>query len=391
MRPLSFARHLPFFGWQVTVLTPANAPSQSAADAAALAGLTTDVVATPFFDPLRIPRRIASRVHADRVASWLTFPDDAIGWLPGVLSAHDRLPRFDALLSSSPPPTAHLIAAHLQARTGVPWVADLRDPWADYHHEVLPRPDLRRWADRWLERTVLRRASRIVTISKPLASWMERIYERTVDVLPNGFEPDATIVHRPTPMGPLLVRYLGKVHPTFQDPKPFLVAVRRLLDDGRLGATDLTLEFYVVGAGRTYLESLISMLRLDVVARCLPIVPRSQALALTAEADVALVFDWAGEGDLARGVVPVKLYDALGTRTPILLANAHHGAARAIVEETGAGIVASNDNAMADAILELRRRKRAGHAFTVPESPGRSRYERSAIARDLASMLDAIS
>jgi hypothetical protein len=76
-----------------------------------------------------------------RATSWFLMPDSYIGWQPFALrAAHDVLAAdpADALLSSGPPETNHLVGLALQRRYGLPWLADFRDPWFALHLHPAP-------------------------------------------------------------------------------------------------------------------------------------------------------------------------------------------------------------------------------------------------------------
>ncbi|MDX6642953.1 MAG: hypothetical protein QOD76_915, partial [Solirubrobacteraceae bacterium] len=75
----------------------------------------------------------------------LVVPDLAIvGWLPFALPralSLARRERFDCVITTSPPHSAHLIGLALRRR-GVPWVADFRDGWTF-------ESDRQEWPLRW--------------------------------------------------------------------------------------------------------------------------------------------------------------------------------------------------------------------------------------------------
>src|SRR5207237_811435 len=81
-------------------------------------------------------------------------------WVPAALEACRgavATERPDALLTSSPPHTIHLVGRLLKARYGLPWIADYRDPWA----HGLARPLAPGWWAGWerlKEKAVLRAA-----------------------------------------------------------------------------------------------------------------------------------------------------------------------------------------------------------------------------------------
>ncbi len=73
-------------------------------------------------DTYKPPSRLASVVVPDlSLGTWLPFA------LPAALGLARRR-RFDCVLTSSPPPSTHLIGLALRRR-GIPWIAELRDGW----------------------------------------------------------------------------------------------------------------------------------------------------------------------------------------------------------------------------------------------------------------------
>ena len=62
------------------------------------------------------------------------FPDKRIGWLGRALEDGRGLLatwRPDLMIASSPPCTGLIVAKRLSRESGIPWVAELRDPWAN--------------------------------------------------------------------------------------------------------------------------------------------------------------------------------------------------------------------------------------------------------------------
>ncbi len=236
-RPLKMSRYLPEFGCEVTVLTvdPAQAaypdpdPSMLADVPAAV-----QVVRTPSWDPYAAYARLTGKAKADAVgvgfarsealgrkeqlARWLRanvfLPDARVGWVPFAIRAARRLHAaqpFDVVLTTAPPMSLHLIGLALAAQ-GLPWVADFRDPWTDvYYLKELPRSALARRLDLALERRVLRRATRLVSVSASVAAGLGGKVGRPVAVIPNGFDPADFADAAPAldPAGPFTLSFVG--------------------------------------------------------------------------------------------------------------------------------------------------------------------------------------
>lgn len=185
MRPLKFVRHLRAHGWEPVVLcdlwpgaamtgglaerVPADIEvvrdySRRARRAEALwrAGeLPRPAVARPPGRGARLARLVPAALKNPELV-----PLNVHGpHMPHALRAAARLVqgrRFDAILVNADPYAALLVGARLAARTGLPLVADLRDPWAPcaLRRPLRPAP-IRALVDR-LERYVVERAARVV-------------------------------------------------------------------------------------------------------------------------------------------------------------------------------------------------------------------------------------
>ena len=93
-------------------------------------------------------------------------------------------------MSSGPPETNHLVALQLHRDTGLPWLADFRDPWFGLHLHPAPTSWHRARHAR-LERTVLGEANTVVATT----TWFGELLRarlpgpRPVRVIRNGYDP----------------------------------------------------------------------------------------------------------------------------------------------------------------------------------------------------------
>ena len=163
-RVAKFVKYLPEHGWQPTVLTiePAGYYAYDTTLLHEVKQAGVAICRTASWDPTRFFRRHQTiplpsepqRRRLSTVSQLLFVPDNKIGWLPHALRAGRRLLKeraFDAIFSSAPPYTAHLIAARLSRQSGVPLVVDFRDDWVGNPRHVYPTP-LHRYLNGRLER-----------------------------------------------------------------------------------------------------------------------------------------------------------------------------------------------------------------------------------------------
>lgn len=252
------------------------------------------------------------------------MPDLTDWWVkPAIRWAKERARRdgiWDAIISSSGPYTAHLVARALRrgeyARV---WAADFRDLWTNNHQFRGLFPfTLREW---WLERDCLAHADLIVTVSEGLARVLRVKTIRPVRLVPNGFDPDDHAALRTMRAFPNdgLVRlvYTGTLYANQQDPTPLLNAMKHLRDEApELGAR---LRLVVAGAETSPWRECAAAVGVTDLLDDRRLLPREDALCLQRDADALLLIDWPNSD---QGVLTGKLFEYLHATAPILLVSA---------------------------------------------------------------------
>jgi len=209
-RALAFARYLPEYGWQPTVLTPGEAWASNRDDDL-VAQLPHDVrvirtrslESKPSPQPGR-PMREAGPARSQNalrsnIGHMKRFPDAHMGWLPFALAAARRQD-YDVAYSSSGPFTSHLVGLILKRLKRRPWVAELRDGWYRWNRAIFP--DYPAWRDvleRRLEAAALRSADKIILVTDRMATAFRVQYPEIPSdrfaVVSNGFDPAQFSAH----------------------------------------------------------------------------------------------------------------------------------------------------------------------------------------------------
>ncbi len=303
----------------------------------------------------RPPSRLASVVVPD--LSLLT-------WLPFALPAALRLAQarsFDCVLTTSPPPSVHLIGRALRRR-GVPWIAELRDGWGfEPPHPSWPLAAQER-LDHGLERWVLAGADAVIGVTEPIAADLRRRYGIDAEVITNGYDPDDEPAETAEP-DPLLA---PDRHSLVHTGRLALsgVSLERVLEGARLAraedpAVASGLEIVFAGSATADEQRLLAASDLAELVRFVGWLDRPRVLALQRAADALLVVT---EGSGRRSVATGKLFEYLAAGRPILVLGDETEAAR-LVTEAGAGFAASvSDPAAVAAALERLLRDPPGPA-----------------------------
>ena len=153
-------------------------------------------------------------------AELMSTPDPQLFWtVPVVLQALKIIERHEvnAFVITSPPWSAQIAGYFIKKLSGLPWVADLRDPWTD-----VPRYDrfaLTQKFDAFLEKKCLTFADKVVSTSETFTSQLRQKYPNCrkgrFTTLYNGFDEDKFLTPTPTPHDAFTIVHLGTFYPLF--------------------------------------------------------------------------------------------------------------------------------------------------------------------------------
>ena len=389
-RTLSFSRHLPRHGWRPIVLT-AHPRAYELKSEGRLGQIPHDMVVRRAF-ALDTGRHLSLR---GRYLRFLARPDRWISWWLGAVPAGLRLLRADrpALIwSTYPLATTHLVALTLHRLTGIPWVADFRDPMTDADYP--PDPDQRRLF-RWIERQVVRRAARVVfTTESARRMHLDRYPSLDPDrcvVIPNGYEEDdfRDVAPAPSarPPGALHLLHAGIIYPEERDPLPLLRALARLNAEGVLTGQALQVDLRDPGSVEQY-RTIIQDLGLGGVVRLLPNIAHREALLECAAASALLLL----QGPVANAQIPAKTYEYLRLRKPILALTPEGGDTAAVLAECGGAtrIDPGDEHAIHAALPAFVRAVQDG-THPLPDATATARYARHTHAAQLAACFAGLS
>jgi glycosyltransferase involved in cell wall biosynthesis len=406
-RALKFCRYLPEFGVDVDVLAPED-PKWLAVDRPLLEEIpeTTVVHRVPFHGPRAAYRGEALRgtsgllrlaVEARFLWPRLLVPDKAVPWFLNAVPAATRIVRsrgIDAIVTTSPPNSLHLIGAAVAARTGVPWVADFRDPWLENIHRLNDNAGLRlkAAANRRMAQVVAGRATRLVAVTDAIADELAGMHPSArakTAVIENGsdFADFQSLAYRPGER--FTIVHAGSFFGE-RSPRPTLLAVRALLDRRPELRGRMVVRFVgdMRGADREWAGSL----GIDDAWEETGFRPYGEALAAERAADALLLLieHAGGRGD---SVPCGKLWEYFAAGRPILAAVPTHGVAAELIQRYSAGEVRDSDDA--DGLSEaletmIDRRDDGGLPDIVYPEEVRERLSRRTKSKELAAVLQEI-
>jgi glycosyltransferase involved in cell wall biosynthesis len=396
-RSLKLAQYLPALGIETHVLAPDDpkwvhrdpelrVPTQAWIHRARYVGPRARKPAEELRAAQGLERAL---VQAQVTARRLLLPDASVTWNLTAIPAAIRIVRregIDAVITTSPPGSVHLVGAAVQRATGTRWLADLRDPLVANQHrrDDTAAARARQSANEQVARLVARRADAVTCVSESIAQEVRELDPRgAVRVISNGcdFDDFAGLEYRPgsrfriTHTG----SFFGK-----RDPRPFLQAFHD---------ADLDAVARFVGDFRSSDREWASALGLGDRLELVDYLPRVESLRLQrdSEALLLLVPDAGGRG---KGVLSGKVYEYIAAGRPILAVVPTDGAAAGLVRETGSGIVVAPDDVegMKKALIELHGRFANGGLPSVELAKrDEERLSRRARVEEMAALLEEIA
>jgi glycosyltransferase involved in cell wall biosynthesis len=320
-------------------------------------------------------------------------PDKLVGWVPYAVSSGLRLIRenhVEVIYSTGPPHSAHLAGLFLKRLTGLPWVADFRDPWSRQPWRDQSRNPWGYSAGGLLEAECVRRASAVILNTDRLADSFRQHYVNEpfskFQVVSNGFDPELRttvqgLLDRAPAAGPertFRMLHAGSLY-NQRSLRPFVDVVRALRAEG------LPVSFEQIGhcSNEADTNAYIRECNLQDHITIRPPVPHRQALEASANADILVLIQ---PGN--RLQVPGKLFEMMLFGKPVL-ALADDGAASDLVHKHRLGVVVGSDDpaqmlaAIRRLVLSLRD---GGDPGVVPT--GIAAYDGRRLVQRIAALFD---
>ncbi|MCB0797505.1 MAG: glycosyltransferase [Chitinophagales bacterium] len=356
-RWLKHARYLPDFGWKPIIYTPEN-PDLSITDESLLQDVSQDqeIWRTPIREPYDLYRKLVGKREVavnhglmdttgkggffSRLGMWVRanafIPDARMFWIrPSARYLIGRLKKepVDAIISTGPPHSMHRIALQVHRATGIPWIADFRDPWTN--NDVYHRLPLGKRAERIhlrMEKEVLRTATGVVTVSWQWAEDMKQISGREVEVITNGYDEADFSGAVSLPKDVFELHHVGSL---YADRNP--VVLWKLLGERYRSSEPWKKHLRIHLTGKTD-QSVLAAIReagLQDVLQYDDYLPHSEVIEAMRQAPVLLLL--LNDAPDIMGRIPGKLFEYLAAGRPVLGIGAAAGDSARILNESKAG------------------------------------------------------
>ena len=412
-RWLKMSKYLPEYGWQPVIYTTENAEypiidHSLEKDVAP----NIEVIRRPITEPYSAYKKFLGIKKEETVKmgfiqekeknkSWKSdlslwirgnffIPDARCGWVkPSVRFLKEYLNEHpvDAIISTGPPHSMHLIALKLKEALGLPWIADFRDPWTeiDYYNDL----HLTAWADRKhhrLEQEVLTKADKVVTVAPDGARRLGRLGNRNVRTIYNGFDRDDDAQTPVNLSEQFTITYLG-VLSKIQNPSNLWQALAELIKED--SGFDKNLKINMIGQIDSAVVSSINENGLSQHVAYSPYMPHDQVSAVHRSSTLLLLLLMPDSEPRAKGLLTGKLFEYMASGRPILCIGPEDGDAARILRETGAGQTISFEDKekMKEALKNLYQRY-LENTLEGNTNPKVENYSRQVMTQQYAALLN---
>lgn len=426
-RSIKFAKYLPQFDWQPTVISTDRPPNGwKFSDDSQLSEIPEGMEVVRIPDGISTGRettlpgeRVKAIIgflrgvlrfspEADKICAQLlqnregimellTFPCGALSWAYDAvqyIEANLDVEQFQAVYTTSGPSSAHLIGFYLKQKYGIPWVADYRDQWTFNPYGAVYDPanrDHRLLFE--LESVLLRGADRSLTIEDGMVSSYEQHFgleSGNVVSITNGYdEEDFADLQTPqSRTDKFTINYSGLLYTEQRNIAPVLTAIRQLRDEKKIDLSKL--RFRIVGAGEQRNIEAAEQYGLAQIISQTGYLSHQEALQANMNADLLLLL--VGDEPKFQSVYTGKFFEYLRSGRPILALAPKDGAVDRVLRESGHGeAYLSTQIPRIKAMIRREYQKWERGETTEPlHSPVIQRFERKALTQRLADVLETV-
>lgn len=295
--------------------------------------------------------------------------------------------QVDAIISTGPPHTTHMIALNVVKKTNVPWLSDFRDPWSniDFYHKL----KLTNWADKKhkrFENEVLTKSDQVITVSWSWAEDFQRISDRMPVVITNGYDPaDFKKAGKLALDKKFTITHAGSLNED-RNPHSLWKVLKELCSDKEF-SDDLEIKF--IGQVSPVAIAELTEYGLKNNLNQIDNLPHHEVMDHLIKSQVLLLP--LNDTPNIDGVVPGKLYEYIGAQRPIVCIGKPTGDAATIINETNAGKVSDfNDTETLENTISEYYQHYKSKTLQV-DSKGYEKYSRKLLAGQFAEELNKIS
>ena len=412
-RWLKMSKYLPENGWQPVIYTAENA-EYPVEDKSLEKDVTpeAEVIRRPIVEPYVFYKKFLGIRKEEKVKAgfinegvkkigwkenlsvWLRgnlfIPDARCWWIkPSVIYLSNYLKEHpvDAMISTGPPHSMHLIANALHKKFNIPWGADFRDPWTDvFYFDSLKLSKCSIRKHKKLENQVITEADKVVTVGWHGAEDMKNLGAKNVEVITNGYDEECVSDSAQIPDNECFtVSYTGVLLPN----ESFVIwdAFKELCEENL--EFNKALKINLIGHIDESVKRYISEKKLNDKVNNIEYMQHSQVLDYQRKSDLLLLL--IPRAKKAECILTGKLFEYLVSGRPILAVGPENGDAAKILFETKCGMTADYDDKakMKEIVLDYFNKRNDNQSIKIDKNEV-AKYSRRNLAKDYVRLLNGI-
>lgn len=333
-----------------------------------------------------------SNISQNRFLSFIRgnffIPDPKVFWVNSsvkFLQKYLNSNKVDAIISTGPPHSMHLIAQKLHKKNKLKWIADFRDPWTDlYYNNDFSEQSFAKKKNKILEKLVLKNADCVLTVSESLKEQFS-INARRVEVITNGYDNEIRSAEDTVLDKLFTISYIGLL-PKQSNPKLFFKVLQELCSQNEDFKNDLKLNFIGDISDDVRVEVLKNNLEKNTSFK--GYVDHEKAIEFQNKAQVLLLL--IPNIEKSKGILTGKLFEYLIAKRPILAIGPEDGDLSEILKETDSGILIdfSNREQLSSEILKFYHQYKKGNLKVNSKNIGK--YHRKELTKKLAFIIKSL-
>lgn len=411
-RWLKFVKYLREFGWEPIVYTAENG-EMPVIDNSLEKDIPENisVLKTKIWEPYSfykafIGKKKDDKINAsflsenkkpsftERISVWIRgnffIPDARKYWInPSVKYLKDYLEKnhVDAIISSGPPHTMHLIALGVKKQfPDIKWVADFRDPWTniDFYDELMltASSDAKH---KKLELEVLSGADSIISVGKTMSEDFKKIYTKQPEkfhVITNGYDEDDVYKGVLEKDKKFSIAHIGTLVKS-RNPETLWKVLKTLVNENENFKKDL--EIKLVGKVDFFVKEQIEIYGLSSFVRKIDYLPHDEVIKEQQKTKVLLLL--VNQTKNAKSILTGKIFEYLAAQVPVLAIGPPDGDLADILNQTKSGLISgfNDENQLKKNILEFYNGKVIN--FDKNEI---ARYSRRELTKELSGVLNKL-
>ncbi len=411
-RWVKFVKYLRDYGWEPVVFTAANA-DYPIIDPSLEAEIPDDIVVLKqaIWEPYQWYKKISGKRKTDKIdanflsqgkkmgwkdklAVWIRgnffIPDARVLWVgPSVAYLKKYISKYpvDAIISTGPPHSCHLIAYPLKKKYGLPWVVDYRDPWTqiDYFNDLHLTFPARKYHEN-LEKKVLNNCDTIVTVGKTMAEELKSISGTKSTVITNGFDDSDRTFIETLPDLNFTITYIGTMNES-RNPEVLWRALEALRQENH--ALVLEVQIKLVGKPEEFIKRKVQSYGLEEMVRFEGYVSHKEAIAQQNAASLLLLV--INRTSNNKSILTGKIFEYLASGRPVICIGPDDGDAAEIIRTSGAGTMVDYEDVagMKKLITESYHKFKMGTLFNHKTQI--ENYSRKNLTGQLADILNNLT